>query len=82
MKSNNLVVVFGILLGSLTLQVEYEYSFIDHGYSEDPAVLSYFTTEAANAYKKALYCIVSLLLSYHAFLLFHLYIPNSVLIIC
>jgi len=40
-------------------QVEYEYSFIDHGYSEDPAVLSYFTTEAANAYKKALYCITS-----------------------
>jgi len=40
-------------------QVEYEYSFIDHGYSEDPAVLRYFTTEAANAYKKALYCITS-----------------------
>ena len=40
-------------------KVEYEYSFIDHGYSEDPAVLRYFTTEAANAYKKALYCIVS-----------------------
>jgi len=40
-------------------QVEYEYSFIDHGYSEDPAVLKYFTTEAANAYRKALYCITS-----------------------
>jgi len=40
-------------------QVEYEYSFIDHGYSEDSAVLRYFTTEAANAYKKALYCITS-----------------------
>lgn len=40
-------------------QVEYEYSFIDHGYSEDPAVLTYFTTEAANQYKKALYCITS-----------------------
>ena len=81
MKSNNLVVVFGILLGSLTLQVEYEYSFIDHGYSEDPAVLSYFTTEAANAYKKALYCIVSLLLFYHEFLQFYLYfLPTKILI--
>jgi len=40
-------------------QVEYEYSFIDHGYSEDPAVLKYFTTEAASEYKKALYCITS-----------------------
>lgn len=40
-------------------RVEYEYSFIDHGYSEDPAVVKYFTTEAANEYKKALYCITS-----------------------
>jgi len=40
-------------------RVEYEYSFIDHGYSEDPAVIKYFTTEAANEYKKALYCITS-----------------------
>jgi len=40
-------------------QVEYEYSFIDHGYSADPNVLKYFTTEAATSYKKALYCILS-----------------------
>lgn len=40
-------------------KVEYEYSFIEHGHSEDPAVLKYFTTEAASEYKKALYCITS-----------------------
>ena len=44
---------------SIPLQVEYEYSFIEHGHTYDSTVLKYFTTEAASAYKKALYCIVS-----------------------
>jgi len=39
-------------------QVEFEYSFIDNP-TVAPAVLKYFTTEAASGYKKALYCITS-----------------------
>ena len=42
----------------LNPQVEFEYSFIDNP-TVAPAVLKYFTTEAASGYKKALYCIVS-----------------------